>query len=833
MRRRTASTAIGALSLALSLALPLGRAAAAERVSWHVAAGPLVESLERMAAASGLQFLYDPALLRGRSAPAVDGVLTPAELLARLLADSDVGFRFTAPDAVALFRRPAAAAKPRAARSAPAAATADPMAVTIEAQREHAASAERPASALKTAAPALTTPAAIEVVPQVLLRDQQAVRIEQALEQVSGVVVIPSGISTMNFALRGFVTAQYYVDGVRVSSDLHQDGFRELANIDRVEVLKGPASVLYGRSEPGGMINVIPKEPLAEPFASFGQQLGSFGHERTTLDTTGPLDAAADLRYRVNAAYERGRSFREFLDNRRLFVAPTVAWDLSPSVAATLYAEYLDSRDFNEAGLPLIGTSIPDVPIGRSLAEPGADIHTRDLRAGLKASIRLSSRWTLRPRLDLRALRTPAPPQVALDVDGLDPAACSAFRCPVARLIYANPVSTGHTYYAGADLLGTLDLWATAHALLIGAEVFDVRGRYDLVARSAVSLTIDLYNPRHTGTPGELLAIPDIAFSQIARERWYGLYLQDQIQLSDRLSALLGARYDVAFEAHDERDQLVGAAATDAGGATRESSLRPRLGLMWRAAPGLSIYTSYVENFGVTNGRAIGGIGGIGPPLPPESAEQWELGLKAELADRRTDASLAVFDLTKHHVAVPDRNALRAALGYVSVTGEARSRGVEFDLKSRLGAALQLSASAAYLDTRIIHDIGTGVDANGNAVITAGNTGHRLYGVPRFAVSFWTAYEPPSGSLQGLRLAVGAVSRSERVGDNANDYRLPGYAKGFAMAAYRWRTASGAVTVQLNVDNVLGRRYYDSLYGSYEVVPGAPRSWLASVRVER
>jgi iron complex outermembrane receptor protein len=707
------------------------------------------------------------------------------------------------------------------------------MAVTIQGRREHGASAEQPVTALKTAAPALTTAAAIDVVPQDALRDQQAVRIEQALEQVSGVVVIPSGISTMNFALRGFVTAQYYVDGVRVSSNLHQDGFRELANIDRVEVLKGPTSVLYGRSEPGGIINVIPKEPLVEPFVALGQQVGSFGHERTTLDSTGPLDDAADVRYRVNAAYERGRSYREFLDNRRLFIAPTVAWDVSPAIAATLYAEYLDSRDFNEAGLPLIGTTVPDVPIGRSLVEPGAFIQTRDLRGGVKASIRLSERWTLRPRLELRGLSTPAPPQVALGVDGLDPLACRPDRCLVDRLIYANPVSTGHTYYAATDLLGTLDLGGLTHSLLIGAEVFDVRGRYDLVARGAVSLAIDLYNPRHTGTPVDLLSVPDTAFSQVARERWYGVYLQDGIQLTDRLSALLGARYDVARESHDERDQITGIEAAMAGGGTRETSLRPRVGLLWRATTALSAYASYVENFGVTNGRAIGGIGGIGPALPPESAEQWEVGLKAELPERRAEVALAVFDLTKHNVAVPDRNAVRAALGYESVTGEARSRGVELDLNAHMAPELQLSASAAYQDTRIVRAIGTGVDINGNTVVTPGNTGHRLYGVPRFAASFWGAYQPPAGTLHGLRLAAGAVARAERMGDNANDYRLPGYAKWCAMGAYQWRTRAGAVTLQLNVDNAFGSRYYESLYGSYEVVPGPPRSWLASLRVER
>jgi iron complex outermembrane receptor protein len=141
-------------------------------------------------------------------------------------------------------------------------------------------------------------------------------------------------------------------------------------------------------------------------------------------------------------------------------------------------------------------------------------------------------------------------------------------------------------------------------------------------------------------------------------------------------------------------------------------------------------------------------------------------------------------------------------------------------------------ASYAYTESRIIDDFGAGVDANGNPIVTPGNTGNRLYGVPRHGGSLWLAYRPSWGPARGLKLGVGVVARSERQGDNANDYQLPGFARWKALAAYGWRAGDTQLNLQLNVDNVFNTRYFESLSGTSSVMPGWPRRWLVSLRVE-
>src|SRR5882724_1138884 len=140
------------------------------------------------------------------------------------------------------------------------------------------------------------------------------------LEYVSGTEIVPDGQSALGFAMRGFPTYQYYLDGVRTSPDVHHDAPRDLANIDRAEIIKGPASLLYGRTEPGGLVNIITKQPLATPMLSLEQRMSSFGLQRTQLDAGGPLRSDGSLLYRFNAAWEHGASFRETPSSRRFFL---------------------------------------------------------------------------------------------------------------------------------------------------------------------------------------------------------------------------------------------------------------------------------------------------------------------------------------------------------------------------------------------------------------------------------------------------------------------------------------------------------------------------------
>jgi iron complex outermembrane receptor protein len=833
----TSATGVLARPLYATLTLYAGVSLAEEpRLTVLLPAGELQQALDSLALSTNLQILYDPALVRGYTTPAIEGAMTRTQALEKLLAATDIAFRFTATDAVALYRKPL-----RSERSSnpppPPVSTRSPVedpplrTITVQGARPSDTRYDLNASltALKTPGPELLSPINFQSVSRRALEEQAPERIEDVLEDISTIEIAPDAQPTVGFGIRGFNTYQYYVDGVRVSPDLHQDGFPDLADIERIDVVKGPASTLYGRTEPGGLINIVTKQPLAEPRVSLEQQIGAFGRRRTQLDAGGPLSAAGTVRYRFNAAWETSDWFRDGLSNRRLFVAPTVSWTPSAATQITAYVQYLRSRDPIDSGLPLVGTEIPHVPVQRRLEE-GGDVSTRDLRVGVRGGYVMSDHWSWRFHLDGRWLRTPQSPQLTITNTQLDPDGCTQQQCPVDRTLLAIPISRGATWFASLDLLGSVSLWGMRHTLLMGAEYFRVTGDTESVFSASTDYGTDLYSPRHVPVPAWLLQTPDTAFATRTLESWNSAFLQDQIDLGADIYLLAGARFDHVWEA---LDTAFGFPLVDSGRDTRwDTALKKRAGLLWHPIAPLSAYANYMENFGISTGIYGNGMGGTGTLLPPESAHEWEVGLKWQAPDNDLSGSIAWYDLTKLNIAQPVFNLLLASQGFRRLTGAARTRGLELDVRGDLTANLRLTASYAYMDSKILADADLGFDPNGNPIATDGNTGKRFYGVPRHGGSLWLAYRPLWRPAPGLKLGIGLVARTVREGDNANDYQLPGFTRWRALAAYSWGGAGNRFNLQLNVDNLFNTRYFESLGGTSLVMPGCPRRWLVSFRAE-
>lgn len=782
------------------------------RLDIEIAPGPLQDALERLAELTGLQILYDPPLVEGRLTRGVKGKMTPGEAFGKLLARTDILFEFTASDAAALYPKPAVASRQRPQEvSQP---TRTPT-VTVSADRtaDGSYNVNAALTGLKVDADPLITPVASESLTQQVLRDQQAVRVQDVLEYVSGVETAPNGQSAVGFSIRGFPTYQYYVDGVRVAPDLNHDGFRELANVESIEVVKGPLSTLYGRTEPGGLINVVTKQPLAQPYLSLEQQLGNFNRHRTQVDAGGPLSAGDELLYRFNAAYEAGDSFRGSLANRRIFLAPVVAWKLSEKTETTFYLEYLNSHDPVDSGLPVIGGHLPPVPVERTV-EDGGEVHTMDLRVGFRGSHVFDDGWTERHYVDARWLQTPQSPELALAEDGLSAADCSPSSCPVGRQLLTIPVATGSSYYGALNFTRDWEFWQTRHSFLLGMDYLRSVEHEEFELESDPAGDIDLFHPRHGAVPAALLPGPRSAASK--NEQWGGIYFQDQVALGEKLRLLGGARFDLAKAA-----------------ALLENALTGRAGFVWLLAPSVSAYLNFTEGFGVNSGFYT--FGNAGSATAGASSREWETGLKAEFLDGRAGGSVAWFDLIKHDRSSPVQ--LPVVTTFPLVVGAARNKGLELALHGEVLPGLQLLASGAYIDSRII-----GASNNGYAVVgtnyvpagleVVGAAGNRLFGVPRVGGSLWMTYHVTGGNLGGLKLGLGAVARGEREGDDANDYQLPGFVRWNALAAYGWRIAGARLSVQVNVDNLLNARYFESVSGTYTVMPGSPRSWIGSVRVE-
>ncbi|MEM8641041.1 MAG: TonB-dependent siderophore receptor [Cyanobacteria bacterium P01_G01_bin.54] len=656
----------------------------------------------------------------------------------------------------------------------------------------------RASSATRTDAPLLETPASIQVVPREVLEDQQVIRIEEALNNVSGVTFAGTFANTSaNFNIRGF------------DAPTLRNGFREFGgftgispsttNIERVEVLKGPASILYGEIEPGGLINIVTKQPLAEPTHTITLQAGNRGIFQPQIDFSGPLSEDGRVRYRLNASYFHDDGFTDYdQDYERTFIAPVIAVELDDRTQITFNAEYADDRYPFDVGIAALGTGVVDIPFDRILAEPDDFIESQFLRFGYTLEHEFNDSLTIRNAFEYtdRDLVNEGFLPLAFDEDtGI------VTRNPARQELDTQNLSLQ------TSLIGKFDIGSTQHTLVAGIDLnhtndVELTG-FDIFTAAL----LDIFNPEY-GTAGTVAADLPIFFdSRIATDR-LGLYLQDQIRFSEELIVLAGLRYDrvgryttnnpTAFDLEGSEDVRT------------DTALIPRFGVVYQPIDNLSLFASYSQsfepNFGTTSS---------GESLDPERGEGFEFGVKAELLDGDLFVNLAYFDITLQNISTQDPNDPTGTFNVA--TGEQRSRGVELDVVGEILPGWNIIASYAHIDAEVTED----------NTVTVGN---RLFNTPQNSASLWTTYEVQSGDLQGLGLGVGFNFVGEREGDLANSFQVDSYFLTNAAIFYKrdnWRFALNAKNI-FDVDHITAT---NNLRES-SIEPGAPFTIVGSISVE-
>ncbi len=651
-------------------------------------------------------------------------------------------------------------------------------------------------TATKTNTPIMETPFSIQVVPKQVLQDQQVVRVEDATKNVSGVMKAGNiGNGVDSFLIRGFDTGNsVYRNGVLFPSPLGSSGFglkRDTANLERIEVLKGPASILYGRAEPGGIVNLVTKQPLASPFYSLQQQFGSYDFYRTTADATGPITKDDTLLYRLNMDYENSGSFQDFVDNKRVFVAPVVKWNISPKTQATLELEYLHTDDNLQSPIPNLGNRPAPVSRSFSFGQPWSDESTDDILVGLNWSHAFNDNWSLQHRFNANFTEqggNPAAFAYGVQADGT----------------YSQGTATvkglaADRYFNTVNLTGKVDTGVLHHTLLFGGDYYRTNEKLDN-QYCCPSLPDGNFNhPSYTSGPLADLVTPQNAWGPINHTTdWYGLFVQDQIKLPFNLHALAGFRYDNAVTKDNLLDTTI----------NNDDQVSPRGGLLWRPIKWLSLYGSYTENFGTSNGITSGKV------QPPQTAQQWEMGTKTEFWDGQLTATFSYFELTKQNLQTPDPNNL--PWGTIPV-GEAQTHGVELDVAGEILPGWRMIGNYTYMPFAQV--------TQGNALL-----GNRLGNVPENMGSLWSTYEFEYGKFSGLKLGAGAVAVEDRQDADTHDYQLPGYVTMNLMASYGWKIGVSKFTAQVNIDNLLDKSYFvtGTSSGAYY---GAPRTVLGSIRV--
>ncbi|MBD4689478.1 TonB-dependent siderophore receptor [Xanthomonas citri pv. citri] len=672
------------------------------------------------------------------------------------------------------FTTPNAAAQTQA--TAPAAPTALPT-VTVT---EHSDPTQRSSTGTKTDTPLIETPQSISVIPADRMATQGATNVKEALSYSPGVIPTRFGADSRYdwISLRGFdaYAPGFYLDGMPLRNNGNWGIWPiESYGAERIELLRGPASVLYGQSGPGGLVNAVSKRPTAEPLREVQVQVGDHGRKQIAGDFSGPLREDGTLLYRLTALTRDAELPAGGMKDDRTFIAPSLTWKPSSDTSLTLLSQFGRTR----AGVfsrtrPAVGSLVPTaigtfIPSGLFASDP---THNRfDLDTSMVGYLfehHINDAFTVRQNaryghldVDYSAVQgrnfiteNPANPR--------DPANFTTLRRTVSgsneRIRALNLDNQLETRLRSGDV---------QQAVLVGLDY--QRTRIDQTSYSGGSASsLNIYNPVYGGA----VQIPAPWYDGVATLAQTGFYVQDQIKWRDRWLLTLGARYD---RASSEVDSRLDGRHTKIS----ESKATKRAGLTYLAPNGWAPYVSYTESFVPTATRNPA----TGQPFKPETGRQYEAGVRYQPEGGKQSYSAAIFDLRRKNYLTADDNFVQRQ------TGEVQVRGLELEASAEVLPRLNLVGSYTYTPTAEI-----------TASSTAREIGKPLTAVSRNAAALWADYRFPNR----IKVGLGARFTGSNYGDlNAAPGKVPSFTVFDAMIGYdidRW-------TFALNVRNLTDKTY--------------------------
>ncbi|MGQ7861321.1 TonB-dependent siderophore receptor [Pseudomonas sp. 32A] len=784
---------LGASVLAVSglALLPLGVAQAAEAqqqstlFNFALAAKPLPQALSDFTRVTGISVVYTDEAPYAIKAPAISGQMSAAQAMQRLLGNSGFTFRQIDARTLALEPLPTDGALNLGATTISGAALASD---TTSYQPPPTSSVMRSHGLL------LETPQTVNVVPAQVIRDQQPRNLDDALANVSGITQANTLGSTQDAVmLRGF--------GDNRSGSIMQDGMPLVqgramnSTAERVEVLKGPSSLLYGIQDPGGVVNIVSKKPELIQSTSLTARGSTFGDGKNgsggNLDTTGPIGDSG-LAYRLIVDHEDEDYWRNYGTHRESLIAPSLAWygENTKLLFAYEHREFLSPFDRGTAISPTTNHPL-DIPATRRLDEPFNNMEGRSDLYRFEADHDLNDDWKAhfgyswnRETYDASQVRV-----VKVNTNGT-----------LTRSMDGTQGALTTDRFATASLEGKVNVAGMQHDLTFGLDdEYRKIYRADLIRQSPRG-TFNYNDPVYGNeVAGSKVSAPDSNQTDLLRSD--SLFMQDAIHLTDQWILVGGARYQMY-------DQYAGkgvpfTANTDGNG----QKWVPRVGLVYRYTDELSFYGSYTESFKPNSTIApLANKTILDGSLEPEQSKSWELGTKLDIPGRIT-ASAALFNIEKRNVLVQVGDGLTSVY---SVAGKVRSRGLELDASGQLTDKWSVIGSYAYTDAEVTED--------------PEYKGNRLQNVAKNTGSLSAVYD--FGSILGgdqLRVGAGARYVGERSGDAANSFDLPGYTVADAFATYDTKIEGQKVKFQLNVKNLFDRTYYTSAVNTQFVSIGDAR----------
>jgi len=742
--------------------------------------------LVSIAQQSGRTVSVDPSLVAHRQAPAIVGDYTAEQAVRQALQGSGLELIVT-PNGTLSARKVSGRT-----------AVLEPIRVTASGESPtghiNGYVARRALAGTKTDTALIETPQSISVVTSDQMRAINATSLSDALGYTPGVASQSPAFSRMvdDVMLRGFNAAAgnsgMLRDGLKFQSSVY-DGGQEPYGLERIEVLRGASSVLYGQLSPGGVVNTVSKRPTTERLRELNVEVGSYDRRQISGDFSGALTDDGTWSYRLTGMARDANTWVKHVPDDRTYLAPALTWSPSAATSLTLMASYQRIRTRFAPPMPAANTLNDQIPRDLFIGEPGFDrFNTDTYTVGYafedafndQVKLRQSTRYfTADGQWDY------------LTFGGLQPNGTTLRRGVVSR--------DEHSYGIATDtsLEWKLGNENVQHTVLAGLDYY--RSGYDSHRHSGtVASLLDIYDPVYGAVP-VVNTSRDNGFS--TKTESLGLYLQDQIKINDKWIVVLGGRQDWA---HTHQKQFSSGANTR----LNDTATTGRAGLVYVAENGLAPYISVSQSFSPTVG-----MDRQGNAFKPTKGQQYEIGLRYQPPGSNTMYSAAIYDLTQTNALTPDPLDMM----FSTQTGKARSRGLELEAKTSYGP-WNLIASYAYTDARTIR-------SNVPSLVD-----QRVALVPLHSASIWADYDFTSRGVPGLTLGAGVRYASSTNLPGSND-NVPGQFLVDAMASYDFGAVDpsmSGLSLALNARNLFNRDYL-SCAGSTGCRYGEPRTLYATV----
>jgi catecholate siderophore receptor len=660
-------------------------------------------------------------------------------------------------------------------------------------------------SATKTETLLLNVPQSVTIVNDQLIRDQRMQGMADVVRYIPGVQMAQGEGNRDTPILRGSnSTADMFVDGVR--DDVQY--FRDLYNIERVEALKGPNAMIFGRGGSGGVLNRVSKQADFSTVRGFDLTWGSDSRGRAVADWGQAL--GEDFAFRVNALSENTGSFRDEVEYSRRGINPTLAWRAGEDTTFNLGYERFEDERTADRGIPSFGGRPVDVDPATFFGDPDRSESTADVdAANLFVEHEFGNGLSLRNRT--RA--------ASYDKFYQNVFPGSAFANGQVQIQAYNNATQRDNAFNQTELEWKLDAGGWRHTLLGGAE-FDHQVTDNLrhtgffapnscpstaPGSTTTSTCVALADPRYTGPIAWGQSATDADNHGVARNA--AVFVQDQVEFSPEWQAIVGLRYDrFELDLHNNR--------TDADLELRDGLLSPRLGLVYKPVADASIYASYSVAYLPRSGEQLASLNASNAALEPEEFENLELGAKWQLTPD-LNASVALYRLGRANVAVVDPDD---STRLVVLPGDSqRVQGVELGLSGDIGQRWHLMGGYAWQKGEITRDIQT-------SATTLLHEGTELAQVPRHSFSLWNRVD--LGERWGVGL--GLIARSKVYTSTSNAVSLPGYLRTDAAVFY---SLSDGIALQLNVENLFDLRYFGNANSDNNISPGSPRAFSLGINL--